>query len=51
MDNLTIEWLRAKHTELENNVKEVQERQAGHSSLVELVNNKNLQPHTDTLTR
>ena len=52
VDNLTIEWLRAKLTELENNVKEVQERQTSHSSLVELVNNKNSQSsQAETLTR
>lgn len=49
VDNLTIEWLRAKLTELESNVKEVQEKQTSQFSHVELANNKT--SHVDMLTR
>ncbi|XP_021919830.1 tyrosine-protein kinase Fer isoform X3 [Zootermopsis nevadensis] len=49
VDNLTIEWLRAKLVQLESSVKEVQEKQASHSSHVDLANNKNT--HVDMLTR
>lgn len=49
VDNLTIEWLRAKLVQLESSVKEVQEKQASHSSHVDLANNKN--SHMDVLTR
>jgi molybdopterin-biosynthesis enzyme MoeA-like protein len=49
VDNLTIEWLRAKLAELESNVKEVQEKQASHCSHADLANNKT--SHMDMLTR
>ncbi|XP_023702182.2 tyrosine-protein kinase Fer isoform X2 [Cryptotermes secundus] len=49
VDNLTIEWLRAKLAELESAVKEVQEKQASHTSHVDLANNKN--SHIDMLMR
>jgi tyrosine-protein kinase Fer len=49
VDNLTIEWLRAKLAELESSVKEMQEKQASHSAHVDLANNKN--SHTDMFTR
>jgi tyrosine-protein kinase Fer len=49
VDNLTIEWLRAKLSELESSVKEVQEKQANQSLHADLANNKN--SHADMLTR
>lgn len=49
MDNLTIEWLRAKLTELESSVKEIQEKQTSQCSHAELANNKT--SHVDLLTR
>jgi len=49
VDNLTIEWLRAKLTELESSVKEIQEKQTSQCSHVEVANNRT--SHMDMLPR